>query len=184
MGYRNRMKKVRPGPAKQQLQQRALRVLKQKKMYEKQRDGLMQQQFNLDQTKFAQNNLRDTGEMIKAMKTANVALKTQFEETSLDEIDDVMDDMAEMMDMHEEIQDAMSRSYGIGDEIDESELEAELEALEDVDWEEETAQEEVPSYLVSAASAANQAERDAAEAPAEELDEYGLPKVPAQRVNA
>jgi len=45
--YKQQMAKMRPGPAKNQVQQRALRVLKQKKMYEKQRDALYNQSFNV-----------------------------------------------------------------------------------------------------------------------------------------
>ncbi len=45
-------------------------VLKQKKMYEKQTDVMRNQQFNIDQTKFAQENLKDTATTVAAMKTA------------------------------------------------------------------------------------------------------------------
>ena len=58
--YREQMAKMREGPAKTAIKQRALRILKQKKMYENQQDQLMQQSFNMDQTLFATESLRDT----------------------------------------------------------------------------------------------------------------------------
>jgi charged multivesicular body protein 5 len=53
------MAKMREGPAKNAVKQKALRVLKQKKLYESQRDQLMQQNFNMDQAIFASESLRD-----------------------------------------------------------------------------------------------------------------------------
>ena len=44
--YTEQMKKMKPGPAKQTVQERALAILKQKKMYESQKEKTMQQQFN------------------------------------------------------------------------------------------------------------------------------------------
>jgi len=41
-------------------------VLKQKKVYEKQRDNLYNQQFNVDQTKFAQETVKDTAITVRA----------------------------------------------------------------------------------------------------------------------
>lgn len=52
--YKQQLSRMKPGPAKNQVQQRALNILKQKKMYGNQRDTLYNQQFNIDQTKFAQ----------------------------------------------------------------------------------------------------------------------------------
>ena len=40
--------------------QKALRVLKQKKMYEQQRENLMAQSFNMEQANFATQMLKDT----------------------------------------------------------------------------------------------------------------------------
>ena len=44
--YRDQMKKMRDGPGKSAVQQRAIRVLRQKRMYEAQMEQLMQQSFN------------------------------------------------------------------------------------------------------------------------------------------
>ena len=47
--YKDQMKKMRDGPAKNQVKAKAMRVLKQKKMYENQREQISQQGFNMDQ---------------------------------------------------------------------------------------------------------------------------------------
>ncbi|KAG5385559.1 hypothetical protein IGI04_037029 [Brassica rapa subsp. trilocularis] len=51
--YREQIQKTRSGPVQQALKARAMRLLKQKKMYEGQRDMLYNQTFNLDQVSFA-----------------------------------------------------------------------------------------------------------------------------------
>lgn len=62
--------------------------------------------------------------------------------------------MADMLEMSEEVQEAMGRSYGVPD-IDESELEAELEALGD-----EIALDDDTSYLDDAVKAPNAPDRE------------------------
>ena len=57
--FRDQLKRVK-GPAQAAIKQRALRVLKQKRMYEQQRDQLYNQSFNLEQVSFATQNIKDT----------------------------------------------------------------------------------------------------------------------------
>lgn len=57
--YREQIKKTRPGPAQEAVKARAMRVLKQKRMYEGQRDMLYNQTFNLDQVAFAAEGIKD-----------------------------------------------------------------------------------------------------------------------------
>ncbi|XP_039067267.1 vacuolar protein sorting-associated protein 60.1-like isoform X2 [Hibiscus syriacus] len=49
--YKEQIKKTRPGPAQEAIKARAMRILKQKRVYEGQRDMLYSQMFNLDQAK-------------------------------------------------------------------------------------------------------------------------------------
>ena len=58
--YKDQMKKMRDGPSKNMVKQRAMRVLKQKKMYENQLEGLRNQSFNMEQANFATQQLKDT----------------------------------------------------------------------------------------------------------------------------
>lgn len=128
--YREQMKKMRDGPAKSSVQQKALRVLKQKKQYEQQRENLMQQSFNLDQTNFATQMLIETKSTVEAMKAGVNQMKKEYKNLNISEIEDLQDDMQDMMQDANEVQEALSRTYGVPD-VDEAELEAELEALGD-----------------------------------------------------
>uniref|UniRef100_A0A6N2LRR0 Charged multivesicular body protein 5 n=1 Tax=Salix viminalis TaxID=40686 RepID=A0A6N2LRR0_SALVM len=57
--YKEQIKNTRPGPAQVAVKARAMRVLKQKRMYEGQRDMLYNQTFNLDQVAFASEGIKD-----------------------------------------------------------------------------------------------------------------------------
>lgn len=128
--YREQMKKMRDGPAKNSVQQKALRVLKQKKQYEQQRENLMQQSFNLDQTNFATQMLIETKGTVDAMRAGVKQMKQEYKNLNINDIESLQDDLEDMMADANEVQEALSRSYGVPD-VDESELEAELEALGD-----------------------------------------------------
>jgi charged multivesicular body protein 5 len=114
---------MKPGPAQNQLKQRALNCLKQKKMYEMQRDRLMQQQFNIEQAQFASETMQHTVTQVQAMKSANLTMRQQLDNISIDEIDDVYDDMQDLLDQNNEIQDLLSRSYDLPFDVDEEDLE-------------------------------------------------------------
>lgn len=69
------------------VKQKAMRVLKQKKMYEAQRDQLMQQSFNMEQTAMVTENLKNTMITVDAMQTANKELKAQYKKVNIDKIE-------------------------------------------------------------------------------------------------
>merc|ERR1719378_387893 len=119
-----------PGPAKQAVQKRAMNILKQKKLYEGQKEQTMNQQFNMDQIMFAQDTLKETADTVSAMKDANKALKKQFKAVNIDQVEDLQDDLSDLLEQAEEVQSALGRSYNT-DDIDEADLEAELAAMED-----------------------------------------------------
>jgi len=128
--YTEQMKKMKPGPAKQTVQKRALTILKQKKMYESQKEKTMQQQFNMEQIMFAQDGLKETADTVSAMKDANKSLKKQFKAINISQVEDLQDDMEDLLEQAEEVQSTLGRSYNT-DDIDEADLEAELAAMED-----------------------------------------------------
>lgn len=128
--YREQMKKMRDGPAKSSVQQKALRVLRQKKQYEQQRENLLQQSFNLEQANFSTQMLKETKSTVDAMKAGVKQMKQEYKNLNIEEIEDLQGDLEDMMADANEVQEALGRSYGVPD-VDESELEAELEALGD-----------------------------------------------------
>ncbi|KAJ0046262.1 hypothetical protein Pint_05779 [Pistacia integerrima] len=62
--YKEQIKKTRPGPTQEAVKARAMRVLKQKRMYEQQRDMLYNQTFNLDQVAFASEGIKDAQQTV------------------------------------------------------------------------------------------------------------------------
>ena len=165
--YTEQMKKMKPGPAKQQVQKRALAILKQKKMYEGQKEKTMNQQFNMEQIMFAQDGLKETAGTVQAMKAANKDLKKQFKQINIDQVEDMQEDMSDLLEQAEEIQSALGRSYNT-DDIDEADLEAELAAMEDdpsLFFSAETEENAAADYLdLPATSTAEVAEGEAAPA--------------------
>ena len=149
--HRDILRTCRTPAAKEAAKRRALQVLKQKRMYEGQRDVLYNQQFNLEQVSFAAQSAKDTAAQVSAMQTTSKELKAQFKTKAfdVDRIDALNDEMADLMDQHAEIQDVLGRNYNVPDDIDEEELMGELDALEEMMGEELLGvDEETPSYLV------------------------------------
>nr|CAG4648272.1 EOG090X0EA1 [Moina brachiata]SVE93280.1 EOG090X0EA1 [Moina brachiata] len=175
--YKDQMAKMREGPAKNALKQKALRVLKQKKMYEQQVGNLRQQSFNMEQANYATQTLKDTQATVKAMQIGMKEMQKEFKKINIDQIEDIQDEMADMLEQADEVQEALGRSYGTPD-IDEDELEAELEALGD-----EILGDEDASYLDDAIKAPSAPDKEPGTESINKdgvlVDEFGLPKIPA-----
>jgi len=127
--YKEQMAKLRNGPGKDAVSQRALRTLKQKRMYEAQLAQLAQQTFNMESAALTTENLRNTMATFDAMKVANKEMQKQYGKIDIDKIEAMHYDMEDMLEQSNEIQEIMGRSYAVPDEIDEADLEAELDAL-------------------------------------------------------
>jgi charged multivesicular body protein 5 len=85
--YKDQMAKMRNGPAKNAVKQRALRILKQKKMYENQMEGLRNQSFNMEQTNFATQQLKDTKTTVDAMKLGVKEMKREYKKVDIGKIE-------------------------------------------------------------------------------------------------
>ncbi|KAF2200310.1 charged multivesicular body protein-like protein 5 [Delitschia confertaspora ATCC 74209] len=127
--YQQKLAKMRDGPGKTAIKQKALKVLQQRKLYESQRDQLQQQSWNMEQAGMMQDNLKNTMVTVDAMKTTTKELRKQYGKIDIDKIERLQDEMADLMDMGNDIQESISRSYDVPEDVDEAELDAELEAL-------------------------------------------------------
>lgn len=177
--YKDQMKKMRNGPAKNAVKSKAMRVLKQKKMYENQREQLGQQSFNLEQANFSIQSIKDTKTTVDAMKVGVKQFKKEYKNVNIDQIEDLQDQLEDFTEQSNEIQEIMGRSYGMP-EIDDDELEAELDALGD-----DLAFDTDSSYLDDAISAPNAPDSvpgadSVTNKDGVPVDEFGLPKIPAQ----
>ena len=121
-------------------------------MYESQKDQLMSQSWNMEQAGMMQDNLRNTMTTVDAMKTTTKELKKQYGKVDIDKIERMQDEMADLMEVGNDIQESISRSYDVPEDVDEAELDAELEALgEEVDFGESIGESAMPSYLAESA---------------------------------
>jgi charged multivesicular body protein 5 len=139
---------MRDGPGKNALRQKALKVLQRRKQYEAQRDQLAQQSWNMEQAGMMQDNLKNVMTTVDAMKTTTKTLKQQYGKIDIDQIERMQDEMADLMEIGNEIQESISRAYDVPEDVDEAELDAELEALGDeVMFENQMGEDAVPSFL-------------------------------------
>lgn len=147
--YQQKMSRMREGPGKTALKQKALKILQRRKMYESQRDQLRQQSWNMEQAGMMQDNLKNVMTTVDAMKTTNKSLRQQYGKINIDKIDRLQDEMAELMDIGNDIQESISRSYDVPEDVDEAELDAELEALgEEVELEAIGEESSVPGFMM------------------------------------
>ena len=127
--YQEKLAKMREGPGKQAIKQKALKVLQRRKAYESEKEKLEGQVWNMEQAQSMQDNLKNVMTQVDAMKTTNKELRKQYGKIDLDKIERLQDDMADLMDVGNEIQDSLARGYDIPEDVDEADLDAELEAL-------------------------------------------------------
>ena len=147
--YQQKMSKMRDGPGKQAIKAKALKVLQRRKMYESQKDQLQQQSWNMEQAGMMQDNLKNVMTTVDAMKTTNKALKQQYGKINIDKIERMQDEMADLMDVGNEINESISRAYDVPEDVDEAELDAELEAMgEDMMFEDQQGVSNQPGFLV------------------------------------
>ena len=131
------------------------------------------------QVNYSTQMLKDTKTTVNAMKTGVKEMKKEFKNINIDQIEDMQDELSDMMEDANEIQESLGRSYGMPD-VDEDELEAELDALGD-----EIALDDDTSYLDDAIAAPSVPGREpgadsvATNKDGIEVDEFGLPKIPA-----
>lgn len=152
--YQQKLSRMRDGPGKNAIRSRAKGLLERRRQYEAQKDQLMSQSWNMEQAGMMQDNLRNTMATVDALKTTTKELKKQYGKVDIDKIDKLQDEMADLMDVGNEIQESISRSYDLPEDVDEAELDAELEALgEEVDLGEGLGEtgESMPSFLQDSA---------------------------------
>ena len=118
--------------------------------------------------------IRDRLTTVQAMKTASKTLKKEVKKVDLSQIEDLQDDLADMMEDVNDVQDVLGQSYGIGDDIDDADLDAELDALGD-DFDDVADADSTPAYLQPADPSLMPDQPTDAPVQADDVDEFGLP---------
>merc|ERR1712050_599253 len=133
-----------------------------------------------EQVNYSTQMLKDTKTTVNAMKLGVKEMKKEFKNVNIDQIEDMQDELADMLEDANEVQEVMGRACGMP-EIDEDDLEAELDALGD-----DFALDDDTSYLDDAMKAPDAPEKEpgadsvAVNQDGVMVDEFGLPKIPAQ----
>lgn len=106
---KTQMASARVAAVQQGLKQRALQVLKRKQMYVNQRDQMMQRGFNLEQTAFAIESMKEAKDTVEVMRHAAKVTKEMAGGFDLGELEDMHDDMFDAMADVSEMNEILSR---------------------------------------------------------------------------
>ena len=107
----------------------AIEALKRKKRLEKQ---LQQVDGTLSTVEFQRESLENVSintEVLKNMSTAAKTLKETHKKLDIDNVQDLISDIEEQQQLASEISDTLATGFGIGQDVDDDELLAELEEL-------------------------------------------------------
>ena len=108
----------------------ALQALKRKKKYEQQLQQLDGTLTTIESQRATLESGNTNVAVFNAMGQASRALKTAHANMNVDQVHDMMDDIAEQQDVAREISEAISNPVAFGQDYDEDELEDELNDLE------------------------------------------------------
>ncbi|KAF7256788.1 hypothetical protein EG68_05832 [Paragonimus skrjabini miyazakii] len=108
----------------------ALKALARKKGYESQLQKIDNTVLIIENQIQSIDNAGMNLEVFKVLKTTAGTLKTAHKNLKIDDVHDIMDDIAEQRDIANEISDAISNTSAFGLDVDEDELLAELEGLQ------------------------------------------------------
>ncbi|XP_055838378.1 charged multivesicular body protein 4b [Episyrphus balteatus] len=115
----------------------AIQALKRKKRYEKQLQQIDGTLSTIEMQREALESANTNTAVLTTMKNAADALKAAHQNMDVDQVHDMMDDIAEQQDVAKEISDAISNPVAFGADIDDEELERELDELEQENFDKE-----------------------------------------------
>lgn len=108
----------------------ALQALKRKKRYEKQLTQIDGTLSTIEFQREALENASTNTEVLNVMGAAAKALKAAHKNMDVDDVHNLMDDIADQQEVANEISEAISNPVGFGQDIDEDDLLDELAELE------------------------------------------------------
>jgi len=145
----------------------ALNALKRKRRYEEQLNKIDGTLCTIEFQREALENANTNTEVLKNMGFAAKALEGAHKQIGdIDKVHDLMDDIAEQQELANEISSAISSPMGFGMEMDEDELLAELEGMEQEDMDRQlldipdSAVPDLPSVPNAVPTSAAQEEED------------------------
>jgi len=125
----------------------ALNALKKKNRLQKQQEQIDNTLTTIEFQREALEGAQSNANILENMNIAAKAMKSASNGMSVDKVDEMMDDIQEASDVANEISDAISRPMGFQSELDDDDLLAELEELE---------QEELDSEMLNIPSSSQE----------------------------
>ncbi|XP_069681519.1 charged multivesicular body protein 4 [Periplaneta americana] len=155
----------------------AIQALKRKKRYEKQLQQIDGTLSTIEMQREALESANTNTSVLQTMKSAADALKAAHQHMDVDQVHDMMDDIAEQQDVAKEISEAISNPVAFGQDVDEDELERELEELEQEELDKELlgvgpSVDELPSVPTAEVAKPTPTKTKAKSRAEEEDDEY------------
>lgn len=136
------LKNLPSGASKQGLQTKAKNILVRKKRFEQQAETYREKAFNIDSLADSIKAAEDIKVVAGVMKNGVKQLKNDLQKIDLDKIENCQQELNDLIDMTDEVEAAIQRSYEIPQDIDDDELNAQLELLGD-----EIVLDSDPSYI-------------------------------------
>uniref|UniRef100_A0A3Q3WZP1 Charged multivesicular body protein 4B n=1 Tax=Mola mola TaxID=94237 RepID=A0A3Q3WZP1_MOLML len=161
----------------------ALQALKRKKRYEQQLSQIDGTLSTIEFQREALENANTNTEVLKNMGFAAKAMKNAHEKIGIDNVDDLMADIAEQQEVAQEISDAISRPFGAGVDYDEDELLAELEEMEQEELDKDLLEVEGPATVPLPSVPSTSLPSRPAKKKEEEEDEDGMADLQAWAAN-
>ncbi|GAB68168.1 SNF7 family protein [Plasmodium cynomolgi strain B] len=130
------------------LRNKAAIIIKRKKTYENNKENTLGIQFNIDQIKYANDNVQMSIDTCKALESTSKIMKKNMKKVNIGKIEKLQDDLFDYMEEAKEIGEILSSSYDIPLELDENEIDAELSLIEDSILDEQV-EDNITDYLES-----------------------------------
>ena len=122
----------------------AMFALKKKKIYEAQVEKLAGAQMTITNQILQLEQASTTRDTLDVMKFGADAMKTIYRGMSVDDVENTMEDIRETSEFGNEIMDAISQPVGFGATIDEDELLAELEEMQQQELDAQLLRTDIP----------------------------------------
>jgi len=101
--------KCRTASQQAPLKSRAMTILKRRQQYIQQRDQMATRAFNLEQTTWAIDSMREAKDHVAVMRSTADEMRSTFKELDLGEMEDIHEDIVDIMADTSEINELMSR---------------------------------------------------------------------------
>ncbi|KJP87723.1 hypothetical protein AK88_02618 [Plasmodium fragile] len=128
------------------LRNKAAIIIKRKKTYESNKENTLGIQFNIDQIKYANDNVQMSIDTCKALESASKIMKKNMKKVNIGKIEKLQDDLFNYMEEAKEIGEMLCSSYDIPLQLDENEIDAELSLIEESILDEQV-EDNITDYL-------------------------------------